>query len=395
MLFPLAYPRHGASRTPTRPHSSGTGAAPASFYLSASNLAHHQALLHSSLPTARLAPAPASHHTTASCPSLIPTSSSSRASHPPSSHSSSPTSSSLPFSYHSLTELLTVAYHRHGTCRTTLTGHPRRTGEADKPGPNIPDSTWRFLEYTEATWSQLSAHAKNVTQSILSSWGRTPPSRPAFPPPGTAVAAAPPLANTPVTLQTSDYFTAVACNISSLLLHRASLPLLGASVAALTETKLNLSGQKHAHYLLASHGYKIIFGKPQPPVRRPNKKLPSSTFSARPGGVALMTPKHLSLQLQAIKTSHPPLTSLRQKLWNSGRWLHGTVGTGRKGEALHIFVVYGYTAAAHEAAAFQHNEDLLTAVFEVAAGLGSRPAPHYGRPQYPPRCQPHSPRSPR
>ena len=74
----------------------------------------------------------------------------------------------------------------------------------------------------------------------------------------------------------------------------------------------------------------------------------------------------------------------RRELWESGRWLHALVGTGRGREVVNVIVYYGISGAANSPEAMAENERLLALVFEDAALLAGAPTLFLGDFNVPP-----------
>jgi hypothetical protein len=73
-----------------------------------------------------------------------------------------------------------------------------------------------------------------------------------------------------------------------------------------------------------------------------------------------------------IRTA-PRDTTRRRELWETGRWVHARVATGRGREVVNVGVYYGIPGADSSSEAMQENERLLGLVFEEAALLAGAP----------------------
>ena len=69
----------------------------------------------------------------------------------------------------------------------------------------------------------------------------------------------------------------------------------------------------------------------------------------------------------------PRDTPRRRELWETGRWVHAPVETGRGREVVNVVVYYGVPGADSSSEAMQENERLLGLVFEEAALLAGAP----------------------
>ena len=162
---------------------------------------------------------------------------------------------------------------------------------------------------------------------------------------------------------TSERTLCVAsCNVTSL---KQNAPLLVdlPEVLGLQETRHTSLSPGALSSKMRSLGYDIFFGRPMV-QRSPNQARQSRTiWNGRPGGVALAVKSHIPAQIVPIGDSE-----LRQKLWQSGRWLHVIVAYGSARRAIHVVVAYGFAGTySHNTDAQTLNEAFLSDVFEEAS----------------------------
>ena len=135
---------------------------------------------------------------------------------------------------------------------------------------------------------------------------------------------------------------------------------------ALQETRLSELAQIDMSQMLAEHGWCAIWGKPMQPQKRKGGFVPSA-YNARHGGVAVIVRKGVSAK------NGPIDTPVRQRLWNSGRWVHAIVTFGEARNALHVFSIYGFPNAELDANIMRQNEPFLHDVLEADNELGNVP----------------------
>ena len=159
--------------------------------------------------------------------------------------------------------------------------------------------------------------------------------------------------------------TVSSINVTSLPAQVDVVKHLRGDVVALQETRLNETSQGEMQREMDSAGWQLICGKPQP--RQERKKSSPSPWNAKHGGVAVIAKKGLVARRQ------PADTAAKQRLWQTGRWVHVAISTGEGHVVLHVMSVYGWTGAEQKFDAMVANEQLLRDVFEVAAELGDVP----------------------
>lgn len=161
-------------------------------------------------------------------------------------------------------------------------------------------------------------------------------------------------------------------NPSSLLPHLDAVPLMKSSLLGISESRLKHLGVPRISKTLQP-GYKFLHGKPMLPPQRHTKYLQAlSPWDARQGGVALIALKQVKLSPTKLQTHDPSVSRLRQKLWDTRRWMHG-VASLRDGPAWHVMVIYGHPETGQNSQAFRSNEELLRDTLRVAAALGPVP----------------------
>ena len=153
-------------------------------------------------------------------------------------------------------------------------------------------------------------------------------------------------------------FAIASCNITSLK-KNASLLEGFPDVIALQETRHTSLSPGALLSKLRLLGYSAIFGSPVV-QRAPSRTGQARTiFNGRPGGVALAFKSHVPAQIVPVGKCE-----LRQRLWQTGRWLHCVIGYGSSGRAIHVIVVYGYTGTySHSTKSHSQNESFLSDVF--------------------------------
>ena len=163
----------------------------------------------------------------------------------------------------------------------------------------------------------------------------------------------------------SSSWSLVTANINSFSAQQDVLLDIPFDIATLQETRHTARSQHGFSLFLKKAGYNVIWGKPQPFRTAKSAYHTSSGLNGRPGGVAILTRKHIPLQFI------PPGTCpIRKRLYHSSRWIHGTVPFGNCKQVFHIFSIYGFTGAYSNAQSADFNESFLQDVVDVVHALG-------------------------
>ena len=159
-----------------------------------------------------------------------------------------------------------------------------------------------------------------------------------------------------------------AANATSVPRNEEALVRLGegADLIGITETRLGELQQRSYARRLAQRGFTAVWGKPQP-LQRQRSRRRFSSWAVRAGGVGVMVRQGTPVR------AAPRDSPRRRELWESGRWLHALVGTGRGREVVNVIVYYGISGAANSPEAMAENERLLALVLEDAALLAGTP----------------------
>ena len=153
----------------------------------------------------------------------------------------------------------------------------------------------------------------------------------------------------------------VSINITSLLLHFHLF--LHYDIVLVQESRLTSFGQIHLQQLLDEQGWSALWSEPRPPQRNNSDEI---NLSGKCGGVAILFRKVFQFQVapKSLLNSYPSL--------QSHRFLHGILST-EHGPTMHFMTVYGYTGADVHFEAQQHNDTLLSSVFDYASSFGNTP----------------------
>lgn len=151
----------------------------------------------------------------------------------------------------------------------------------------------------------------------------------------------------------------ISANVTSLARQYEAILDLQADVLGLQEIRLGEVAQKSYASRLRAHGWQSFWGKPQPIITGDN--VAPSAWNAAAGGVGILVKEGIPAKAAAI------VGTAMQELWDSRRWCHTMVAYGSGRTVLHVMSVYGYVGEELK------TEELLTKVFEVAAGLGKVP----------------------
>ncbi|KAJ9458041.1 putative ubiquitin thioesterase L96 [Diplonema papillatum] len=152
--------------------------------------------------------------------------------------------------------------------------------------------------------------------------------------------------------------TVATFNVTSYRRHYLDVHGLDADLVALQEVRLDEASAKASAALVRQElGARLYVGKPQP-----LKRMGNGGLQAPPGGVAF------HVRDRSTKVWQPPMGhAAEQRLWETGRWQHLAVPYGDGKRMLHLMTVYAHARGR------ARREELLEAVFEVAAGLGDVP----------------------
>ncbi|KAJ9440002.1 Retrovirus-related Pol polyprotein from type-2 retrotransposable element R2DM [Diplonema papillatum] len=152
--------------------------------------------------------------------------------------------------------------------------------------------------------------------------------------------------------------TVATFNVTSYRRHYLDVHGLDADLVALQEVRLDEASAKASAALVRQElGARLYVGKPLP-----LKRMGNGGLQAPPGGVAF------HVRDRSTKVWQPPMGhAAERRLWETGRWQHLAVPYGDGKRMLHLMTVYAHARGR------ARREELLEAVFEVAAGLGDVP----------------------